>query len=614
MIFAVLTALSQAQGMPKAAPKNPKLVSRNSNVVVCNTIQFRRELLVSFQGRPGNITNADLQLLQHSFQQVYDSIKCGSNSKLTFRQITSVNVTRNAVISYGFSLNNTASDYVDQQFTWVVEVQGICHGCDATTFRLFATDPPAPATSPLPSGPPPPPSTPQCSCQPPRKISFLRSLNRRALLPSSIDEVLDIILLLPQRSCPAVETQFATFVAVTYTGGNITSTVNLTTQSQLLAQSVLETYNDANALNTAGVCDTQYHTLTSIQVIEALVNGSSLNGLSTTRHRHLSGTKTSNFERDFIFQIRGKCRGCPSSTLLFNDVVGRRLLAPHSAAIPDRSVLYDDMASTEAIHIMDLPNEAHEFEFDVSRHRNLPVIDGQCYCQALTSSRRIPTKGEYIQALNDRFEDIGPQGAGVVTIASTVVNIAQIVQVNCSSSVHNFTTTVLVGIHTNKTISGNELKQLGTAFQTTYNNLTQQYCDPLFRTVKSVQVTYGRRQILAHDSHEEEDGHRGLQQAVVRFVVQAQCRGCSNNTTLFAKGTSRSLRVLCSSPANRSTPVLESNPSRSLPQATTPSSCYCSANAIASTPPPVNAFESAFHQAVTSLDKTLTVVSVTDTN
>jgi ribosomal protein S27E len=351
--------------------------------------------------------------------------------------------------------------------------------------------------------------------------------------------------------------------------------------------------NDANALNTAGVCDNLYHSLTGIQVIAALVNGSSSSVLGTTRRRQLSGTTSSNFERDFIFQIRGKCRGCPSSTLLFNDAAGRRLLAPHGEA-DRRPLSYNDMASVQTIQVTDSPNEADGFEFPVSHHRNLPFIDGQCYCQALTTSRRIPTKAEFIEALNDRFEVIGPQGAGVVTIASTVQNIAQLVQVNCSSNARNFTTTVLVSIRANKTLPENELTQLGTAFQTTYNTLTQQYCDPLFRMVESVQVI------------------RGLQQAVVRFVVGATCLGCSNSTTLFANATSRSL---CSSAANRSAPLLpESNPSRSLPQATTPSSCYCSANAIASTAPPVNAFQSAFSKAVTSLDKTLTVVSVTDTN
>lgn len=600
------------------APKNVLVSSRRRNAAaVCSTIEFRRQLLVSFQGRPGNITSADVQLFQRSFQQVYNNIKCGINATLTFRRITNVNATRNAVISYGFSATNTASDFIDQQFTWIVQVQGTCQGCTTPTFQLFATDPPAPTPPTPPSSPPPS----GCFCSAPRKVPFLRRLNRRSLLPNGIDKVLSIVLLFQQSRCPAVEVQFETFVAVTYTGGNVTNTTastNTTTQNQLLAQSVLETYNDANALNTAGVCDTQYHSLTSIQVIAATTTA-----IPSSR-RTLAKFNFLNFKRNFIFLIRGTCRGCTSSTALFDDVVGRRRLSKTAtdamAMNQEDSVMLDlplhhkvstwHTTTDKVIDVVAFPN---------AFHRQLPVLDGQCYCQATTTSRRIPTKGEFIQALNDRFGDIGPQGAGVVTIASAVQNIAQLVLVNCSNRINQFTTTVTVGIFSNRTLSSQELAQLGTAFQTTYNGLNQLYCDPVFRGVLSVQVKYRRRQRQLLET-----AHRDVQQqervAFVHFVVQAQCRGCSSGTTLFANsGTGRSLQQHVGgdqelgSSVDPSDEVQNDNAWRSLGKSSNQAyvaSCFCQANSIAFTAPTKFAFQKAFNQSVAALDKSLSVYSV----
>ena len=104
------------------------------------------------------------------------------------------------------------------------------------------------------------------------------------------------------------------FLAVLYTKGTITSTTtNLTTQSQLLAQSVLETYYDLNALNTAGVCDAQYHSLNSIQVVSAITGDGRALGAGSSQHRHLSGASDPNY----IYQVQGSCRGCPTSTPMY---------------------------------------------------------------------------------------------------------------------------------------------------------------------------------------------------------------------------------------------------------------------------------------------------------
>jgi len=383
----------------------------------------------------------------------------------------------------------------------------------------------------------------------------------------------------------------------------------------LLAQSVLETYNDANALNTAGVCDTQYHSLTSIQVVATLSNIDGV--LDTSRRRHLSGF---NFNRDFIFRIRGRCRGCPSSTPLFNDAVssGRRHLALHHHEATRNNLSKPDEASTATVNLLHTQIDDAEFQFNDAQHRHLPVLNGQCYCQAITKSRRIPTKGEVIQALNDRFEVIGPQGAGVVTIASTVQNIVQVVPVNCSFQVNNFTAKVKVDIRTSKTISSNELSRLGAAFRTTYNDLTAKYCDPLFRAVESVQTIYGRRQLT--EVTPVESGHRGLQQRLVavHFVVQARCRGCSGSTSLFFSATRRSLGrsndgYLSVDPSIQSSeePSTDSTPSRVLPQ-TTGAQCYCSTNSIASTAPAIKAFQAAFNQSVTALDRSLAIYSISE--
>ncbi len=297
-------------------------------------------------------------------------------------------------------------------------------------------------------------------------------------LPPSVDS-LENITQLDSYRCNSTDQTFETFLTIDITEAKL----NLRDVS-ILEQAVLQTYNNLNALGTGDVCDNLFLTITEVQI--DVTPGNTDDGSFLLRR--ILKQSASSSTKNVVFGISGNCRGCSESPSLFNDVSGRRRLLDEGPMITvERKQQQTEWAENDTSNV--------------------------CYCPVNTTQFGRPTQSAFVNALNDR---LGVLAAANLTNLNnnSVTEVFQDAPVNCSSLVNTFHDTVqvtLAGYALNSTnLISDQAAQLAQAFATTYNTLTQQYCDPLFRTIISVQIVevIPNRRVLVESENANDNNRR----------------------------------------------------------------------------------------------------------
>jgi Fe-S cluster biogenesis protein NfuA len=594
--------------------------------------RFRRSILVTFLGRPGSVSDADVDKLQNHLVQAYNQAAACHNAFGGFRRLRRAKILRNQITSFGSSSPQTPSAELTQNFTVTATVQGECRGCKASPFRLFSDK-----------------STPRrmhCVCPIPLKSSILHFFNRfvryspseirrmKTVLPSSIDLLEDITELESYSPCNPTEDTFHTFITIDFTE----ETLNITDQSQnpILEQAVLQSYNNLNALGTADVCDNFFVTITDVQVVVSPKTAGY--GLTSMNRRNLKQSAAVS-TKDFIFSITGKCRGClgnPPS--LFDDVSGRRRHLNQWPMTIMEEKQQSHQQTTQAQHdVSDVSSAMLWLD-----SRRLPVVSGGCYCPVYATQFRRPTQSEFVNSLNIRLRLL--EAANLINIVGAATETLQDVPVNCSSEENFFNDTVgvtLGGYALNSTnLSSTQEAQLTQAFITSYNSLAQQYCDPLFRTIYSVQLEEviqsrrvlcekegmrtrsGNNRLLAPSSaHGSASKPTGVSEATFVFSVTGHCRGCPSSTPLFNDAIVAGrmldyLFVIKETPTTsrehaKATSQQGGNERlRQLQETNLTAECYCDLNSLGDRAPNETEFTEAFAEMLASANIASSVITI----
>jgi Fe-S cluster biogenesis protein NfuA len=517
------------------------------------------------------------------------------------------------------------------------------------------------------------PPLPSCACPAPLKSAFLLVANQLLARPHRVSTPVSITAIqeLVQVSCSPNVTTIETYVVLNFgtppssSTNNTTSSsppvlLNTTTQGQLLAQYVSQYYNNANALRTSGhVCDTSFLTVSgSAQTIVAPTGDGTSNSGISGRRRQLSPSGSVSASLTSIYKITGTCRGCSSSVSLFNDAVskGRRRLmlssSLSSSSLGDYNTWsdehdddpMDDFDEVDDFNEVDLPTmsttmstmttttNTYHHHYD-DHHRQLPVLNGLCYCPVHSTSFAPPSGAEYLITLNIQLAILA--NAGFLSVVGPAQATVQVKPVNCSNNVetiHSIVTMTLVRVNSNTsdsvdntTLSSDDVSFLEEAFMITYNFLAQEYyCDPFFRTVNKVQliesIPYRRRHLMT----EREMEHRHLLPTDNNFTelvfnVTSTCRGCPlTSTTLFNVNTTddmppplgrRRRQLLQDHAWNALSKMSNSgewvNNMRGLLQVQQHNytTCYCPVHVIGNRAPTLPEFLSAFNVTIAALDQ-----------
>ncbi len=641
---------------PRASPTPPP--TKIATTKICTPLDeyhFEPAIVLTLQGRPGKLTAFDMETLQRSFLQAYNmlSLPCGGAiSPITtgaFLRLQQVEITNHVQGVSTTSPAPSVSSSTTQQFTLFATIEGVCRGCQ-TPFQLWRETPSrnrklmllqeqtrritsqeaassklslsenqggaagvnrdaAPAKKmPLPL---------ECNCLVPFKSSLIQTLNTKVLLPRSVEKVLDLDQFNPITTCPN-ERNFTSFLTIDFMPGqqNPLNVTNIATQYLQLQQAVVNAYNDANnVLNTGNVCDPTFTVVTSALVVVSPSSGYGPTGLN----RRLTSSKP---DSSYTFQMSGRCRGCSDSTAMYNDASGRRRLQHLNVGQHYQGgAPFQDDRWTEYSRFDRRPTRSLRFS------RQLPIIAGDCFCPVTATQFRRPTATEYLQALNDQLQVFHATGA--LTIVGAAQTTLQVNPVNCSAQVSLFKTEVTIDVSGNaSSLTSAQLTTLGQAFQDTYNALALQTCDPLFRTIESVQVLgiepSGNRRDLSQDlDFEHRQDMSSLQDlSTLLLLVNCRCRDCPQSTALFngAVAQGRLLRSVMISPersvklGNTGAAGSKAQRPRLLQQVTNQTDqCYCNIAANNTGAPTLGVFTVAFNQTVVS-SNAAPAVAVTTVN
>ena len=189
------------------------------------------------------------------------------------------------------------------------------------------------------------------------------------------------------------------------------------------------------------------------------------------------------------FRVVARCRHCDFTPItVFNDVTdvlrledlfGRRLRA-------ENLMLREDQVRDSTI---------------VSDSMLRRAQDNQCICPS-GLRLRAPTEGEMKIAFDKATKDLFK---ALAVPALEVEDVIEVEEVMCEPTPNNFTTQVELSFAAlSNDTSQVRLSELARNFQTSYNQLADRFCDPLFRQVASVDLlnqtvsplTSGRRDLL----------------------------------------------------------------------------------------------------------------------
>jgi hypothetical protein len=559
--YAVTVEDSGNDGLCDIASTTSPAPSPGFQTIPCasDVTSFSSEVLVGFAGDASLATDGQLQVLGQAFTGTYNQLNA-YNSELCDPLFRFVNGT-GVQIQPGFgrrflskSSSSSSNKYVGTVSSFF-SASGSCRGCPKQTplfndavnkGRRFLEEEPHRSLQ------------DSCACHsgaelnPPSPQDFLTAFSDtvQQLIASGaltfVVGVLDISSLDPI-SCDTSVSDFESNLVVNIEGDS--SMIN-DNDLEVLGQVFTESYNSVNAYSSQ-ICDPQFKLLddSSVAIAPDLLN---------TSNRMLGSTKV---KLTSSIKVTGTCRGCSSSSSLYNDAAGRRSLLPQE-------------------------NE--------SAGRNLQTRG--CYCPPNAEIRQ-PFLAEFNLALNQSIQEA--QSQGFLSFVASVGSPTELFPINCSD-LETFSTSASVTlVYDPDLVTDEQLLILGQGFSDTYNAINGPNpftCDPLFRTLSSgAQVEFSRRLSGSSSSKSSKSGS-------VTFKVTGQCRGCKSSPSLFNDASGR---LLISRPVDDGFRLLQSS---------NESSCFCAAGAEQRAPTP-GEFEQAFAETIIVLTQegSLTFVAAVET-
>jgi hypothetical protein len=320
-----------------------------------------------------------------------------------------------------------------------------------------------------------------CQCDGPTIFSFTSTYQNKVQFfinqgwIKSIDSIVSVEQLQPVDCEQLSVNTFDTVVLIDVVLTNDCLLDQFLQQLNLLGIGFAETYNTINSFGGL-TCDPFFRTI-PVDGVQVQAN-TAPDGLFLLPD-YLPPAVQSNV-RSFLYFVRGTCLGCNStSNLFFNSGSGRRL----SLQFQQSS---DGFGCDEDVRFM---------EKDASR--GLQYVSGipsssrqQCFCAAGVQNRA-PTTQEFLQAYNATVQNL--VSSGQVSFINSVQNVLQVSPAECSPNITSFTSTVIVSFSGNTSaVTQDDVSLLQAAFITAYNELSQNFCDPSFRSLdKTVFETNG---------------------------------------------------------------------------------------------------------------------------
>jgi hypothetical protein len=417
-----------------------------------------------FQGRPGNVTEGEIEVLGEVFQ-----LFCADSSDGSFYQFSDVTV-----------LNMEDEDEVyagteARAFNWAIQMRVATNVLNSendffegerrlkeivapnySSLRRMQAQAQAQG----------------CVCALPTREAFLKNVREMIQFTSeitSIDTVTDMIQTEQVECSPGVDGFSSTFAMDLLGNSNNITEANL----EVVANWFRATYN---AINTDS-CDMFFRRVQNVSVTVLPINETN-NGTGVRRLQgitqapsgrptaspaptttappssSLPPTKTSTEAPSsrgadlfsLLFALDGQCRGCAFDSSLFDEVSTRRVLR--------------ELQATELPTAEDQQN--------------------QCFCP-VGAEIRGPAVGEFLEDWNLHIDAVG---ASQFPWIQKATDIEAVKAVDCSGANNQFASYLSAGVAGDPSkLTEEDLKAIELKVVETYNFQNQQVCDPLFRVV-----------------------------------------------------------------------------------------------------------------------------------
>lgn len=315
---------------------------------------------------------------------------------------------------------------------------------------------------------------------------------------------------------------------------------------------------------------------------------------------------------DFVLKltIQAECRNnCSADTTLFSDM---------STAVDSNGYvdLSDQFAESR------IPSAAL-FGIIAQQGRKFRRSQTSCFCSApfSNSQGRAPTIGEFLKSFNGTVEDLEEVGILEGNNQTTVEEIVEVKEVQCSANISQFKSQVVVALDGDVgQLTQDEKAALQGAFKESYNALQLQSCDLYHRSIlavdivpSSVKASAGARRLQAANATSNVFPRTNA----ALFQVIGSCRDCPiTDAASFDFFDDSFRRTLVDNTLKRRRLLFDDRELLLQPSATdagtTEGGCICpiDLDPIRPDAPTEDEFRSAFDQAVTLLNKQGVVTSV----
>jgi len=226
-----------------------------------------------------------------------------------------------------------------------------------------------------------------------------------------------------------------------------------------------------------------------------------------------------------FLDITGLCQGCSMDMGLFDQISTRRRRQLQEGI--NSSLTNDDVEVIESSNATNNNSEQ------------------SCFCPP--KSKRIEISDEaLVTALSE------------LSFVNGTVKLSEVELVDCSVEMNLFETTVPLDFLVNGNLVQGDGDYIANGFMSTYQQLSDTYCDSLFRHPETVVSTTS--QVLSGPDAS------GISKVRFLLVLQGTCRGCTGSESLFLNGSSRRGRR------------------RQMQQQPQEQVCYCPKNAVPRAP------------------------------
>lgn len=514
------TVQSRREGvLPRRELQRSDSCSGNQNAILSQSI------LVDLKGSPLEITQTEIRALEEAIRSTYNTLSLTSCGALNngFRV---VNVARliTDVTSSGFRDMFSTRDttiLLEETFTLEFRLNGLCQQCEKTGAKLFVSN-----------------ST--CGvCRAPTETLYTRTLTdrvqtlRSSRILLSITTVMDVAEL-ESVFCDQTPKKFQTNVLVGFVG---ISQELLGSNLVALENTFRSAYNSLNSLNSK-TCDLFFRQVDDVSVIldgrlsrrlqDVILIGNE-DGANVTNSTNTTTTLVAS-PFAYRFEVTGTCLGCDeNATRLFDDGI----TSPFN---------------TTAILAL-TPNS--------QRRRMQQTTDCRCPIEA---TYRGPLEQDFQAAFNRSALFL--RNESLFEALDGVTEALEVEQVPCDSNQTEFVTAVeLEALAITPNLTNATLATLENQFLSSYNNLAERFCDPLFRTVQGVKIVNasllnatetanqtqaptGTRRLQGGGNTNPSNTTNAANTTVVfryRFTysISGRCRGCPRNERLFDEGARR---------------------------------------------------------------------------